>query len=206
MSIKNVVFDFGQVMVHFDPAYMVGLSVEDKEDAALMERVLFDRLYWDKMDDGTITDEETVEAVCARLPQRLHEVAKEIYFDCIHRLPESDGMRALVQDIKRVFGVRTFLLSNISTYFAAHEDEVPCLVEFEKRIFSAVCGYVKPKAEMYDYLCRTCDILPEESIFVDDNEKNIRGANAFGIHGYLFDGDSARLRAYLYDVLKEGRE
>ena len=33
--IKNVVFDFGQVMVHFDPAYMVGLSVTDKEDAAL---------------------------------------------------------------------------------------------------------------------------------------------------------------------------
>ncbi len=204
--IRNVVFDFGQVMVHFDPAYMVGVSVTDKEDATLLEEVVFDRLYWDRMDAGTITDEETVDAVCARLPERLHEVAKEIYFDWIHRIPEIDGMRELVRDIKRDFGVRTFLLSNISTYFAAHEDEVHCLAEFEKRVYSAVCGYVKPSADMYDYLCRTCDILPEESMFVDDNEKNIQGANAFGIHGYLFDGDVKRLRDYLYEILKDGRK
>ena len=203
--IKNVVFDFGQVMVHFDPAYMVSLSVSDKEDAALLEEVIFDRLYWDKMDEGTITDEETVEAVCARLPERLHAVAEEIYFDWIYRLPEVEGMRQLVQDIKRDFGVRTFLLSNISTYFAEHEAEIPCLAEFEKKVFSAVCGHVKPSADIYEYLCHTCEILPEESIFVDDSEKNIRGAEAFGIHGYLFDGDAARLRAYLYEVLKDGR-
>ena len=42
MSIKNVVFDFGQVMVHFEPSYMVGKYVEDKEDAALLEKVVFD--------------------------------------------------------------------------------------------------------------------------------------------------------------------
>ena len=50
MSIKNVVFDFGQVMVYFNPKYMVGVYVKDKDDAALLEEVVFDRLYWDRLD------------------------------------------------------------------------------------------------------------------------------------------------------------
>ena len=57
-TVKNVVFDFGQVLVHFDPSYMVGRYVSDEEDAALIAEVLFDRLYWDRLDAGTISDAE----------------------------------------------------------------------------------------------------------------------------------------------------
>ena len=71
MSIKTVVFDFGQVMVHFEPSYMVGKYVTDREDAHLLERVVFDRLYWDKLDAGTITSEETLAEYRKRLPERL---------------------------------------------------------------------------------------------------------------------------------------
>ena len=63
MSIKNVVFDCGQVLVHFEPSYMVGVYVSDKEDKELLEMVVFDRLYWDKLDLGTITNEETVNEI-----------------------------------------------------------------------------------------------------------------------------------------------
>lgn len=203
--IKNVVFDFGQVMVHFDPKYMVEQYVRDPKDSALLQEVVFDRLYWDRLDDGSISDEEVVAGCLSRLPSRLHKVARKIYYNWIYNIPEIDGMRALVQDIKREFGVHTFLLSNICTYFADHQDEIPCLAEFEKRILSAVCGHVKPNADMFEYLCRECEILPGETVFIDDSEKNIRGAKGFGIEGYLFDGDVDRLRAYLYEVLKDGR-
>ena len=66
-----------------------------------------------------------------------------------------------------------------------------------KCIYSAVCGYTKPNADMFAYACHTCEILPEETVFIDDSEKNIRGAEAFGIKGYLFDGDAAKLQAFL---------
>ena len=60
--IKNVVFDCGQVLIHFDPKYMVERYVTDPEDSALLQEVVFDRAYWNRLDVGTITDEEVVAA------------------------------------------------------------------------------------------------------------------------------------------------
>lgn len=200
--IKNVVFDFGQVIVHFEPSYMVSRYVSDKNDAALLEEVIFDRLYWDRLDAGTITDEEVVNACKERLPERLHPYVSDIYYNWIYNLPEIEGMGELVDYIKEKYGTRVFLLSNICTYFAEHEKEISVLSKFEKCIYSAVCGHVKPTAEVFDYLCKACDILPEETVFVDDNEKNIKGSCAFGIEGYLFDGNVAALRHWLDEKLK----
>lgn len=199
--IKNLVFDFGQVMVHFEPKYMVEKFVDDPVESTILQRIIFDRLYWDRLDAGTITDEEVVEGICSRIPERLHGVAEKIYYNWIYNIPEFDGMRALVREMRERFGVRLFLLSNISTYFADHAAEIPCLAEFEKCIFSAVCGSVKPSADIFAHLCSECGIRPEESIFIDDSEKNIKGAVDFGISGYLFDGDVEKLRNYLIITL-----
>ncbi|MBR2432673.1 MAG: HAD family phosphatase [Clostridia bacterium] len=199
--IKNVVFDFGQVMVRFEPSYMVGRYVDDKDDAALLEEVVFDRLYWDKLDSADISDDEVVSACRERLPERLWQVAERIYFDWIFNLPEIDGMRELVRYIKRQYGVRVLLLSNISTYFAEHADEIDVLREFEACVFSAVIGKVKPSADIFEYVCQKYGMLAEETVFVDDNPNNIKGAQSVGITGYLFDGDADKLKAYLDGVL-----
>ena len=199
--IKNLVFDFGQVMVHFDPYYMVSVHTSSEEDRALLAPIIFDRLYWDPLDAGTISDEEVVRAVKSRIPERLHEVAERIYYDWIYNIPEIEGMCELVRYVKERYGVRVFLLSNVCTYFAEHENEIPCLSLFEKRIYSGVCGFVKPERGIFEHLCRECGILPEETFFIDDNEKNIRGAAEYGINGYLFDGDSKKLREYIDNLL-----
>ena len=199
--IKNVVFDFGQVMVRFEPSYMVGRYVDDKDDAALLEEVVFDRLYWDKLDSGDISDDEVISACRQRLPERLWQVAERIYFDWIYNLPEIDGMRELVRYVKKTYGVRVLLLSNISTYFAEHADEIDVLREFEACVFSAVIGKVKPSADIFEYVCQKYGMLAEETVFVDDNPNNIKGAQSVGITGYLFDGDADKLKAYLDGVL-----
>lgn len=195
--IKNVVFDFGQVIVHFEPSYMVGQFVTDPEDAALLETVVFDRAYWDLLDAGTISDEEVLERCRQRLPERLWDVTKRIYDNWVFNIPEIEGMCDLVKQVREGYGKRVFLLSNISKYFASHADEVPSLRLFEKCIFSSVCGHVKPNPDMFAYLCRECGILPEETIFIDDNPDNIRGAQACGITGCLFDGDVGKLQGRL---------
>ena len=59
--IKNYIFDFGKVIVHFDTEYMVKRYVKNADDANLLGDVIFDRLYWDRLDEGTIRDEEVIE-------------------------------------------------------------------------------------------------------------------------------------------------
>ena len=193
--IKNVIFDFGQVLVRFDPAYMVGRYVSDADDAALLQEVVFDRLYWDRLDAGTITDEETLAACRERLPERLWEAAARIYWNWIYNIPEIEGMRELLVALRHR-GVRLILLSNISHYFASHAHEIAVLSLFERCFFSATCGLCKPHSQIFAHVCEICGILPKETLFVDDNKRNIEGAAACGIRGYLFDGDVEGLGSY----------
>ncbi len=201
MNIKNVVFDFGQVIIHFVPEIMVSPYVTDENDKKLICDVLFDRLYWDKLDKGTITNEEVLSACRTRLPERLWEVTDKIYYNWIYNVPEIDGMRELIIKLKEKYGVGIYLLSNISKYFVEHSSEFSIFKLFDKCIYSATIGIVKPSHEIFDYLCKSCNINPAESIFIDDNKNNIDSAIKFGLNAYLFDGDAKKLEAYLDTIL-----
>lgn len=200
--IKNIVFDFGQVLVHFDPDYMTGKYITDKDDLRLVSDIVFDHLYWDKLDSGDITDDEVVEAVKKRLPERLWEAGENIYRNWIYNIPEIDGMRELVKKVKNTPGINIFLLSNISRGFAEHKTEIAILDDFENCVFSATCGHTKPNRDIYEYLCNTYSLTPSETLFIDDNINNINAAIAYGINGYQFDGDVKKLDEYIASVTK----
>lgn len=200
--IKNFIFDFGKVIVHFDTKYMVKRYVEDEADAALLGEVIFDRLYWDKLDAGTISDEEVISESKKRLPERLHGEVERIYFNWIYNIPEIEGMPALVRRIKSEYGAPVYLLSNISTYFAERKDEVPSIALFDRCFFSAVCGMTKPSAEIFGYVCSECGIKPEETLFIDDSEKNVEGARRAGLNAYLFDGDVKKLERIIASMMR----
>ena len=202
MNIKNVVFDFGQVIIRFVPEIMVSPYVTDKDDKDLICSVLFDRLYWDKLDKGTITNEEVLEACRTRLPERLWNVTDKIYYNWIYNVPEIEGMRQLIIKLKEKYGVGIYLLSNISHYFVEHSHEFSIFELFDKCIYSAPLGIVKPSHEIFDYLCKACNINPSEAIFIDDNASNIASAIDFGLNGYIFDGDVSKLEEYLDTILK----
>lgn len=201
--IKNLIFDFGQVMVSFKRKYMVEKFVTEPADSELLQKVVFDRLYWDRLDAGTITDEETLHLVCERLPERLHTAARDIYFNWIYNIPEIPGMADLVKEMKEKFGVKIYLLSNISKYFAEHVGEIACLENFDGLVLSSTCNYTKPNREIYEHICTKFSLIPEECIFIDDRKDNIEGAEAFGINGYVFDGNAVRLKEYLTKLLSE---
>jgi len=199
--IHNVVFDFGQVMVRFDPQYMVERYVKDPADAALLSEVVFDRLYWDRLDAGSISDEEVMVACRERLPERLHAVAEQIYYNWIYNLPLIEGMPELIDELRARYDVGIYLLSNISTYFSTHRKDIEVLKKFDGCVFSGDLGIVKPDAKIFSHLCDRFDINKEECIFVDDSQKNIDGAIRFGLQGYCFDGNVKKLRETLFALL-----
>ena len=197
---KYVIFDFGQVLVHFEPSYIVKKYVNDPVDAALLSHIAFDRLYWDRLDAGTITDAEVVDAIKARLPERLGGVVEQIYYNWIYNIPEMEGMRELILHVKQDFGVPVYVLSNISTYFAAHAHEIPILELVDGCVFSAVCGMTKPNADIFEHICQKFVFEPTEAAFIDDNPANVHTARQLGMQGYVFDGDADRLRTWLDQI------
>ena len=197
---KNFIFDFGQVLISFDPYYMTKAYIKDENDCLLSMDVIFDRVYWDKLDMGTITDEEVKSGICARLPERLHKLAIKVYDNWMFNLPLIEGMRELLLDLK-ARGKSLYLVSNISIGFAEKYSSIPEISEllslFDGLIFSGPIGLVKPYKYIFNHLLTKYSLKAEDSIFVDDNEKNIKGAKEAGIAGYLFDGDAEKLRKYI---------
>ena len=200
--IKNVIFDFGNVLVKYDPVYIVSGFSDNQEDIQAVASVLFDRLYWDRLDEGTIEDSEVVEESKKRLPKRLHALVEKSYYGWIDRLPEISGISALIESLKSR-GVKLYLLSNISQYFAERYQRFPILRQFDGLVFSGVIHKVKPSKEIFEYLFDAYKIKAEESVFIDDAQRNIDGAKAVGLTTYLFDGDSKKLEEYLTKLIKE---
>ena len=194
--LRNVVFDFGQVLVRFDPEIIAGPDFPDPADRELACRVLFDRAVWNRLDTGEIDEEDALAEMLPRLPERLREPGKAVMRQWADRLPPVSGMWELVRDLKSK-GFRLFLLSNISRTFPDHLDRFPILSELEGCVFSGKIGLVKPAPEIFTYLLETYGLDPAETLFVDDQPRNIAGAEALGIRGFLFDGNVPALSDYL---------
>lgn len=199
--IKNYIFDFGNVITRFYPDELTAPYVEEEQLRAYMRDVVFDRKIWDKLDDGSYTDELARAEICKSLPEDKHALACKIYDGWISNLVPVDGMCELIEDIAEKTDKGLYLLSNISLGFAEKYGENPWISNLFKRfdglVFSGALGIVKPTEDIFRYLLNRYDLSASECLFVDDSERNIIGAEKVGIKGYLFDKNTDKLREYI---------
>lgn len=192
---KNIVFDYGMVLVRFD-----GLEISrhfmSEEEAAVFAPVFFDRLYWDRLDRGTLDCEEMLDDVLRRLPNFSREVARRVFYEWFHVLPPIDGMPELVAALREK-GHKLYLISDISKIFAEHAHRQPIIRDFDGLVMSGVLGITKPNPAIFRHLLDTYRLDPAECIFIDDRLSNVEGAEFVGMHGYHFDGNARKLARYL---------
>ena len=198
--IKNYIFDFGNVLAEFYPDRLTVPFVSDEETKEFISNIVFDRVYWDKLDDGSITDDEVKSQICSRVPVDLQDVACKVYDNWIYNLTPVKSMEQLILDIRKT-DKKLYLLSNISIGFAKNYSKVSWIKNlfdcFDGVVFSGNIKMVKPNRDIFEYLIKNFNLKADECLFVDDTLKNIEGANLVGIEGYLFDGDATKLRNYL---------
>lgn len=198
--LKNFIFDLGHVLTPFEAYDLTRVYVKDESKVALVAETVFDRLYWDRLDAGTIEDDEVTDGFLSRLPVELHEAALNAYNNWIINLHPMPGMSELVRELKEKGG-RIFLLSNTSVNLYNNYHKNPWMKElfsiFDGLVVSGVIKKTKPNKEIYEYALETYGLEASETVFIDDNEKNIEGCRACGIEGYLFDGNADKLRKYL---------
>jgi putative hydrolase of the HAD superfamily len=55
---------------------------------------------------------------------------------------------------------------------------------------------IKPAAAIFTHVMNELGITPQQTVFVDNKEVNVRGAQALGITGHVYT-DAANLRGFL---------
>ncbi|MCR4719497.1 MAG: HAD family phosphatase [Firmicutes bacterium] len=198
MKYTNVIFDYGNTIVEFEPMNIVRrFGVGDNADADILCEKVFDRKYWDKMDSDDITQDEFIKGVLSELPERLHSIAKDICNNWITNLPYITGMDNLIHKLKED-GYKIYLLSNISRYFAESCDKIEIFKEFDGLVFSGEIGLVKPNKDIFEYIIDKYSLIPSETVFIDDNKQNVDTAEKIGIKSLLFTGNSNEAMEFIY--------
>ena len=194
--IRNVIFDLFGVITRFDTEGYYALHGISPSDQAILQREVFRSLEFAMGDRGTISEEAAADAICARLPDRLHEAVRDFIYRRNRALLPIPGMEALLQRLKG-HGCRLFLLSNTSRAFHRFRARIPGIALFDGVLISADAGLVKPDPAIFRLACERFGILPCESAFIDDSPMNAEAAQYVGMKACVFNGDVEKLEQWL---------
>ena len=195
--IRNIVFDMGNVMIRFDPAFFIRREgIIDPADKELVMKELFLSLEWAQMDSGVLTEETAESPVLARFPDRLKAQVRNLLYHWAHPGDTLPGMEELVRRLKAA-GYGIYLLSNASKAQHAYWPQYPVSRLFDGKLISCDLGVVKPMHEIYEAFTEKFGLVPGECLFIDDAPSNVAGAVACGWHGVVFHGSSDELEQKL---------
>ena len=193
--IRNLIFDRGNVLIHWDPPRFMERMGLPEEDRALLLTEVFGSVEWIQTDRGTLSLEDGLEEMCARLPERLHRAARELTLDWWKdNLLPVEGMAELVHELKGL-GCNLYLLSNAKLDLHQYFARIPGSECFDGMIVSADWKLLKPQPELYQVLLREYGLKAEECFFTDDLNINIEAAVLVGMSGTVFRGAAGLRRA-----------
>lgn len=188
--IKNVIFDFGNVIATFDPLAICGKYAACEEDARLLAGVVFDE-RWADLDAGRIEYEQYIEDSMERIPERLHGEARALFDGWCGDLPPIEATAWLADELRKK-GYRLYILSNAPVCFSERVEKYAFARQVDGAVYSAEIRMEKPGAAIYRHLLEKYDLKAEECFFLDDKPCNIEGARACGLHGMVYTGDAER--------------
>ena len=200
--IRNVVFDMGNVIRIYDPLRPCLRHAGNPKEAEILCRAIFLHPDWGKkVDGGLLTDLEYAKEVQKRLDSpRLQKLAEDVLTDwTVDGLAPNPGMDGLIQELLKA-GLRIYVLSNAGYIFHEVSRKFPCVEQYSGMMVSAEEKIRKPEPEIFTRLCERFGLVPQECLFVDDMDVNVRAAQGIGMQGYVFDSPDG-LRAYLREVL-----
>ena len=191
-TIRNIIFDLFGVIARFDTEGYYTLHSISPSDQQILQREVFRSLEFAMGDRGTISEEEAVEAICARIPEHLHEAVCDFIYRQNRAILPIPGMEELLRHLKGL-GHHLFLLSNTSRAFHRFRSRIPGIELFDDTLISADVGLVKPDPAIFRLACEQFGILSSESAFIDDTPINAESAQYIGMEAYVFHGDVEEL-------------
>ena len=196
MTRDIVIFDFGGVLVDWDPRHLYRKLFGD--DAAGMERFLAEicTTEWNLGIDAGRPWSEAVAELVARHPAEAARIrAFHERWDEMLRGP-IDGSVAILDELKRSDRPLYGLTNWSDEKFRKTRVRYPFFAWFDGIVVSGEERLIKPDARLYHRLFERYAIDPARALFIDDNPHNVAAAVALGLHGIVFRSP-AQLRGEL---------
>ncbi len=185
-GIKNIIFDFGGVIININPQLTIDEFKSEKYKGLEKAAELFrEELFFEELEKGNINEDEFYQTINSFLLIKKDETEiKESFNKLLLDIPENNV--DIVKSLESNY--RIFLLSNTNiihynNYSAKFSeqfgDELRNL--FEKAYFSHEIGMRKPDTKIFQKVIEDNNLIPEETLFVDDLIENRETAEELGI-------------------------
>lgn len=181
MNINNIIFDLGGVLIDWNPDYMYKKILQDENQRKwFLENICTSD--WNEAQDGGRSINEANELLIKSFPEY-----KDLILAYYSRWEEMlNGPIVGTVDIFRSLKSQNkhgiYALTNWSAEtFPRALELFDFLHWFDGRVVSGEEKTRKPFKEIYDIIINRFDLIPTETLFIDDNLRNIQAAQALGI-------------------------
>lgn len=210
-KIRNIIFDYGNVIFTIDfkraQQSFTDLGIQDVEH-------FFSHSghapIFDQFERGLISSEEFREGIrnIAGIRELTDEQIDAAWNSLLVGVPEPN--HNLLLKVRKQY--RTFLLSNnneihynwIMDYLKKEHQLDSNAIFFEKDYYSHLMKMRKPDPEIFEYVLKEHQLVPAETLFIDDSPQHLKTAANLGLHTHLLTGDES-LESFLYSsgILKK---
>ena len=184
--IRCVISDMGKVILHFDRGIfyekIAGFCPYSKDEVEKLTLQNFDIVV--SFNEGAISPQEFYSRVISKLKAEIgYDEFYAIYSDVFFlNSPVLEIMKRLKRNYKLV------LLSNTDImHFTFIKKRFPEILIFDDYVLSYEVGAMKPDPRIYEEALKRTGFEPEECLFIDDTEENIKGARKLGINVILME-------------------
>ena len=194
--IKNIVLDMGNVLLDFNPDFVLDQFCSSEEEKDIIRKELFEGPEWLLGDRGDIKDKDRFDLVKVRVPEKYHEALRNCadHWDiCMDPL---DGAREFCEYVKD-HGYGIYVLSNASDLFYTYFPKFLPLDFFNGVFVSSDYLMLKPDLEIYEKFLEVQGLKADECLFIDDREENVLGAQKAGMNTFRFMGDHKKVIQFL---------
>lgn len=193
---QNIIFDLGGVLVDWDPRRLYRkIFGSDQEVEYFLNHIC--TMDWNEAQDAGRTIEEATQILTEVHPDYQQEI--KAYYERWEEMlgGQIQGTVELLEALHKKGKQRLFALTNWSAEtFPIALERFAFLATFEGILVSGQEGIKKPDPAIYQLLCDRFNIQPEDALFIDDSQRNVDAANAFGIPAIRFTSPD-ELKIYL---------
>lgn len=182
--IKNIVFDFGNVFISWNPRWIFEQIVPGNELDSFMQTVYRDE--WNNNLDSGLTFAENEQVLWAKYPQYKEYITFFNQHWCDSLTDENPESVALLAEVQQA-GYATYGLSNWSAEtFPTTMEAHPFFKTLTGIVLSGIEKVCKPDLRIYQILLERYGLRPEECVFIDDRQENLDTARELGFETVLF--------------------